>query len=177
MKSSKEGFESSDGLKEVIVREIRDFVDDVDISSKEFLQAYEIALDFEGEEGRDSVAREEVYQLAKVLREGMDKGLPLNIISELIGFTSVFEQAEEFYYKTVDKLLATPKEKAILHSIVRDGRSGELLILDSKTQKNILTIRTFPGATRKKSEKRVLIARLLDALRDLEGREIEVTFG
>jgi hypothetical protein len=176
MKNPYEKSANQEDLDSAMKKEVVDFIRTANLTSEETFKAYELALGFEMKETGGGTAREEVYKLAKLLEGHMDRGLPLNAVVELIESRSDFERLEETYYETVNQMNISDSEKKVLHSIVKDVRSGELSIMDTQSKREIAEVKIPAEIRQEKNSRRILAASLLDVFQRFRGRKIEIIF-
>jgi hypothetical protein len=89
---------------------------------------------------------DKVRELAAKFTDMSKNGLPLTIIVELLEQIEEKESVVDVYHALVDTLAISDKEKAVLHSIIQNKRSGTLTIFIAETLKELekIKIPTFP---------------------------------
>lgn len=106
----------------------------------------------------------------------MKSGLPVNRITELIVSKENYELAPDLYYKMIEIMQVTDKEKKILRSIVEKRRSGKLAILDPKTKTELGEISVPSDVGSEKYPQNYLAAQLISHLLKFKDREVEIIF-
>ena len=142
--SEKSIFENQD--KEVPykeqIQEINDAIKQGNFSSAEFRLAYQISLGLsEDETSYPDKINDKVKEFAEKLRTMNESGLPLTTITGVLKETENKESAVDVYYELVDSLGISDREKEVLYSILKNKRSGLLIVSDPKTLKDFAKIK------------------------------------
>jgi hypothetical protein len=176
METPIESINQPESVKSKMEKDVVSFIRQESLTSQETFKAYQLALGLELNEVGESILREEVFQLARLLEDYINKGAPLNTVAEIIESRGKFERLEEIYHEAVNRLMVTDGEKKTLHSIVKDVRPGELMVLDAKSKEELADMKIPSYLEPNDQNRRLLAASLLDMLEKLQGVKIEVMF-
>ena len=164
-------------LEKEQMKDIRYFAVKHAVTSAELFVAYQIALGISpGEVETKQPIRAEVFTLAEKMDKYMGSGLPVNRITELIVSKENYELAPNLYYKMVEIMQVTDKEKGVLRSVLEKRRSGKLIIVDPKTQTELAEINIPSDIGTEKYTQNYLAAQLISHLLEFKDRKIEIMF-
>ena len=172
----------SSSLEKEQINDLISFCEYHNFSSDELFTAYRIAIGTFPEDEKKGAqiwhTRKEVFLLAKKMLDYMEKGLAVNKITVLITTQKNLESAPDLYYKMVDAMQVTDKEKKVLRSIVERKRSGTLTVLDFKTKDELskLEVNITPDIENYDNLPNHLAIKLLEHLSEFKDKKIEIIF-
>lgn len=105
--------------------EFKQFIDDNGYTSEQMQMALLRFYDDDLENQKQDPAVEKILERIK---EMVDNNFPLNRLPELIKIKNKVEKIIPSYFEYIDTLDISPKEKAVLHSIIEKERIGQVIL-------------------------------------------------
>jgi hypothetical protein len=165
---------SSEREDKDMLDELERFYEGKSLTASETQTALEIAHGVYAPESGE-VPRPEVYELAEKMSKAMDAGLPVNRLSSFVETNLVSESAPQRFEELVTRLGVSEYEKILLRSILKEKRSGTLVVYDPYTQK-VLYLKEVSFDEGTKSEVNELVSSLDTDLSSFADVKIQIRF-